>query len=106
MQDRPIPITPVGLRWYGRVCPRLPCLRRSSLERNAVPATPAGAKVFDTPQQAADALIEAAENVDVAALTSIFGPDGNEIVFSGEFSQDRKHAANFAAQARQKNSVS
>jgi hypothetical protein len=73
---------------------------------NTAPAAPAGAKMFDTPQQAADALIEAAENFDVAALTSIFGPDGNDIVFSGEFSQDRKHAADFAAQARQKKSVS
>ena len=62
--------------------------------------------MFGTPQLAADALIDAAENFDVAALTSIFGPDGSDIVFSGEFSQDRKHAADFAAQARQKKSVS
>ena len=68
----------------------------------ATASTSAGAKTFDTPQHAADALVDAAENFDVAALTSIFGPDGNDIVFSGEFSQDRKHAADFAAQARQK----
>jgi len=62
--------------------------------------------MFDTPQQAADALVDAAGNFDVAALTSIFGPDGNDIVFSGEFAQDRKHAADFAAQAREKKNVS
>ena len=73
---------------------------------HATAAGPPGAKTFDTPQHAADALVAAAENFDVAALTEIFGPDGSDIVLSGEFSQDRKHAADFAAQARQKKSVS
>ncbi len=69
-------------------------------------ASPAAAMVFDTPQQAADVLVDAAEKFDVATLTEIFGPDGNDIIFSGEFAQDRKHAADFAAQARKKKSVS
>ena len=72
----------------------------------ATAATSIRAKMFSTPQLAADALVDAAENFDIAALTSIFGPDGNDIVFSGEFSQDRKHASDFAAQARQKKIVS
>jgi hypothetical protein len=67
---------------------------------------PVKSKLFDSPQQAADALIEAAANFDVAALTSIFGPDSHDIVLSGEFSQDRKHAADFVAEARRKMSVS
>jgi hypothetical protein len=75
-----------------------------------VPRTPAtssaGAKLFDTPQQAADALVNAAEKFDVAALTEIFGPDGDDVVFSGEFAQDRKRAADFAAEAREKTKVS
>ena len=75
-----------------------------------VPATtaaaPVGAKSFNTPQQAADALVEAAEKFDVVALTQIFGPQGDGVVFSGEFALDRKHALDFAAQARQKKSVS
>jgi hypothetical protein len=61
--------------------------------------------MFDTPQQAADALVSAAEKFDVAELTQIFGPEGDDIVFSGEFAQDRKHAADFAAEARTKKSV-
>ena len=65
-----------------------------------------GARLFDTPQQAADALVDAAEKFDVAALTKIFGPGGDDIIFSGEFAQDRKHAADFAAQAREKKNVS
>ena len=65
-----------------------------------------GAKLFDTPEQAGDALVDAAESFDVYTLTQIFGPSGSDIVFSGEAAQDRKHAADFAAQARQKKSVS
>jgi hypothetical protein len=61
---------------------------------------------FDTPQQAADALIDAAGKFDQAALIQIFGPDGNDIVFSGEYAQDRRHAADFVAEAREKKSVS
>src|ERR1700746_3472420 len=68
------------------------------------PAPPT--RSFNTPQQAADVLIDAAEKFDVLALSQIFGPDGKDIVFSGEYSQDRQHAANFVAEAHEKNSVS
>jgi hypothetical protein len=71
----------------------------------AAPA-PAGAKTFDTPQQAADALVAAAEKFDVRALEEIFGPDGDDIVLSGEYPQDRQRASDFAAEAREKKSVS
>lgn len=66
----------------------------------------AGARMFDTPQQAADALVAAAEQFDVPALTQIFGPAGKEIIFTGEAPQDRKHAADFAAEAGRKTNVS
>jgi hypothetical protein len=65
-----------------------------------------GAKTFDTPQQAADALVDAAERFDVRALEEIFGPNGDDIVLSGEYPQDRQRASDFAAQAREKKSVS
>jgi hypothetical protein len=65
-----------------------------------------GAKTFDTPQQAADALVAAAEQFDERALNEILGPNGEDIVFSGEYPQDRKRAADFAAEAREKKSVS
>lgn len=68
--------------------------------------TAAGAKGFDTPQQAADVLVDAADKFDVVALGQIFGPDGDDIVFSGEFAQDKKHAADFVVQAREKKSIS
>src|SRR4029077_4439035 len=65
-----------------------------------------GAKTFDTPKQAADALVAAAEQFDERALNEILGPNGEDIVFSGEYPQDRKRAADFAAEAREKKSVS
>jgi hypothetical protein len=70
----------------------------------AVPAS--AARRFDTPQQAADVLIAAADKFDVTELFQIFGPGGEDIVFSGEYAQDRQHAANFVAEAHEKKSVS
>ena len=69
-------------------------------------AVPAGVLTFDTPQKAAAVLIEAADKFDVPELTHIFGHDVEDVIFSGEFAQDRKHAADFAAEARESNSVS
>jgi hypothetical protein len=84
------------------------CVAQESTAKKTspVPAAPvAGARSFGTAQQGADALVDAAEKFDVDALTQIFGPGGEDIVFSGEFAQDRKHAADFAAEAREKKSV-
>jgi hypothetical protein len=63
-------------------------------------------KGFDTPQQAADALINAAEKFEEEVLMQIFGPAGDDIVFSGEYAQDRQRATDFAAEAREKTTVS
>lgn len=64
------------------------------------------AKLFDLPREAADALIKAAADFNVDALEEIFGPDGDDIVLSGEYPQDRERALSFAAEAREKESVS
>ena len=72
----------------------------------AAVAPPVSITTFDTPQQAADALVEAADKFDVVALSNMFGPGGEGVVFSGEFAQDKKHATDFAAEAREKKSVS
>ena len=69
-------------------------------------AVPTAVRAFDTPQQAATALAQAADKFDQAALTQIFGPGVQGVIFSGEFAQDRKHASDFAAEAREKNSIS
>jgi hypothetical protein len=64
------------------------------------------ARRFDTPQQAADALVDAAEKFDVTALEQIFGRSGDDLVLLGEYDQDRERAAKFAAEAREKKTVS
>lgn len=74
--------------------------------QGATVANTAAPRSFDTPQHAADMLVDSAEKFDVVALAQIFGPNGEDIIFSGEFAQDRKHAADFAAQARDKTTVS
>ena len=71
-----------------------------------VPTLGTAAKSFDTPQQAAGALIDAAEKFDERALAEIFGSHGEDIYFTGEYPQDRQRALDFAAQAREKESVS
>lgn len=62
-------------------------------------------RAFASPQQAADALVKAAGDYDETALAEIFGPDGRDIVFTGEYAQDREHAARFADAAKEKMSV-
>ena len=63
----------------------------------ATAAPAAGAKTFDSPQQAADALINAAEQWDETTLIQIFGPGGDDIVLTGELAQDRQRAADHEA---------
>jgi hypothetical protein len=65
-----------------------------------------GPLAFDTPQQAADALVKAAEAGDVQALLRIFGPEGRDVVTSGDAVRDKNDIAEFAAKARQKLNVS
>jgi len=110
----------LGLAWavsaIAMACLSVPALltAQQSETKEAPPAaaaTPsvaptAGAKTFDSPQQAADALINAAEQWDETTLIEIFGPGGDDIVLTGELAQDRQRAADFAAEAREKKTVS
>jgi len=76
--------------------------------------TPAAAAVhhsvegetFASAQQAADALIAAAGTFDETALAKIFGPNGKKIILTGETAQDRQRALGFAAEAKEKTTVS
>jgi hypothetical protein len=62
-------------------------------------------KAFDTPKQAADSLLQAAETFDVAALKEILGPDSEDIINSEDPVMDKNHAVAFAAKAKEKNSI-
>ena len=93
-------------------CAYVPAWRLFAASEEAKKVPPASSaaaaepRLFDSLQQAAEALINAAGTFDETALTKLFGADGSDIVFSGEYVLDKKHAADFAAKAREKNSLS
>jgi hypothetical protein len=62
-------------------------------------------KQFDTPKQAADALVQVAASFDVVAAKEILGPDGEDLIASQDPVQDKNRAAEFAAKAKEKMSV-
>ena len=61
-----------------------------------------GQRTFATPQEAVQATIDAAEHNDTAALLRLFGPDGKDIVESGDPAEDRDLRADFARSAHEK----
>lgn len=65
----------------------------------------AGQRTFATAQQAAAALIQAAEQSDVPALNEIFGPDGKSLVATADAVQDKNRIALFVAKAHEKKLV-
>jgi hypothetical protein len=80
--------------------------KETTAKQEEAQATPQpGQKQFDTPKQAADALIQVAANFDVAAAKEILGPEGNDIVSSEDPVQDKNRAAEFATNAKEKTSV-
>jgi len=67
---------------------------------------PAAQKAFDTPRQAADALIAAAKADDVPAILGIFGPEGKDIVSSGDAVSDKSDLSEFVKKANEKTEIS
>ena len=98
----------VALGAVALVCMSATVLRGATpTATGAPPAAPAAAiKSFATPQQAADALVDAAERFDVAELTELFGPALDDIILTGEPAQARQRASDFVAKVREKQSIS
>ncbi len=65
-------------------------------------APQASQRSFATPQDAAHALADAAEANDTAALVKILGPEGKDIVSSGDATEDKSGRAQFARMAAEK----
>jgi len=74
---------------------------KSDTERTAQP----NQKQFNTPKEAADSLVQAAESFDVNALKEILGPDSTDVVASEDPVQDKNKAAAFAAKAKEKENI-
>jgi len=72
---------------------------------NANGSKEGAAMAFDTPQQAAEALIRATEGFDVPTLMAIFGPNGKDFISSSDPVRDKSIAADFAAKAQEKHLV-
>ncbi len=62
-------------------------------------------KAFDTPEQAAKALIQAAENYDEPALMEILGPDAKDLVSSEDPVLDKNRSVEFAKLAHEKQMI-
>jgi len=71
----------------------------------ALAAKVATVETFDSPQQAASALITAADRFDVPALERLFGPTTKTVILSNEPAQDRQRAKDFVAKAHEKHTV-
>jgi len=59
-------------------------------------------RTFLTPQEAIQAIIDAADHNDAAALLKLFGPDGKDILESGDPVEDKESRAEFARSAHEK----
>jgi hypothetical protein len=62
-------------------------------------------ETYATAQEAADALVKAAGDFDLAALAKILGADGEDLVASKDQVQDKNLAAEFAERAKRKATV-
>jgi hypothetical protein len=69
---------------------------------DAAKTSQAKQKEFGTPKEAADALVQAAETYDVAALTEILGPDAKDLISSEDPVRDKEIAASFVTRAKEK----
>src|SRR5262245_19440393 len=77
------------------------CLSALALPTSSAPKA-AAAQAFDTPQQAADAIVKAAAAGDTAEMVKILGPSGKDIVASGDAVEDKSNLEKFAAKAHEK----
>jgi hypothetical protein len=71
----------------------------------ALAASLSAQRAYDTPKQAADALIAAAAKSDTKALIAILGPGSEKLVDSGDAVRDKQDLTRFAERAGQKMSI-
>ena len=71
----------------------------------ALAATAAKQKSFATPEEAVKAAVTAARNNDNKELLAIYGPQGNELLFSGDPVADKQRRERFLAAYDEKVSI-
>lgn len=96
----------IGIAMVGIFCVLIAFSYAASQSTEKAPETQQPTqKAFDTPQQAADALIQAADHYHVPALTQILGPQGVDLVSSEDPIHDKNIAEAFARKAHEKEAV-
>ncbi|MDT8069074.1 MAG: DUF2950 domain-containing protein [Terriglobia bacterium] len=81
------------------------CVTQSTSAQNQKSFAPSTSQTgFESPELAAAALIRAAADSDQDSLRIILGPDGNDIVSTGDEVQDKKRISDFIAKANEKKS--
>jgi Protein of unknown function (DUF2950) len=68
-----------------------------------VQAQQKGQKTFSSPEEASQALYTAAKNNDEKVLLELFGPDGKQVVSSGDEAEDTRNRAHFAVRYEEMN---
>ena len=100
MKSKSTIATSMKLRFFAGVI--LGCCALAS----ALQAAPeADQKGFDTPKQAANALVQAADPFEVSALEAILGLGSEDLVASEDTVQDKNRATKFAAMAHEKSEI-
>jgi len=94
MEATSSPITRLALIFGAAALLTAPLIGQQTAERS-----------FPTPQEAAQALVDAAGQNDTAALMKLFGPQGADIVRSGDPAEDKDARAEFARRAHEKMAV-
>jgi len=79
---------------------------RSGAQEKTAAAAPQKQETFATAQDAANALVRASDPYDLEGLRKVLGPDAEDLIASEDTVQDKNRAAEFAAKARQKISIS
>ena len=64
-------------------------------------AQQAGQKTYSSPEDASNALVTAAQSNDEKAMLAILGPDGKQVVSSGDETEDADSRANFVEKYRE-----
>jgi hypothetical protein len=100
-------VTPskVYLIAYAIFASSFSCLTLQAASQSKADTAATSQKEFATPQEAVDSLVQAADSFDVAALKEILGPDSTDLITSEDTVMDKNRATEFAAKAKEKNSV-
>jgi len=101
MNSSKLPLVVSALITAGLLCAGLTAAPKT----DAASVSNSKQKQFNTPKEAADALVQATDPFDVAALTEILGPESADVISSQDPVADKNKAMAFAAKAKEKSNI-